>query len=123
MEVCTNMKQNLKRNIALTFRVDEDERDFIRKKMKKAGIDSLRLYLLKMAVMGQVVTVDMTDVQECGKMLRSISNNVNQLAKKANEGRSVYTADLDHVKEKLGEVWEQQDRIIKALTKIIEEEA
>ena len=115
------MKQNLKRNIALTFRVDEDERDYIHKKMKKAGIDSLRFYLLKMAIMGQIVTVDMTDVQECGKLLRSISNNVNQLAKKANEGRNVYTADLDHVQERLAEVWELQDKIIKALTKIIEE--
>jgi isoleucyl-tRNA synthetase len=117
------MKQNLKRNIALTFRVDEDERDFIRKKMKKAGIDSLRLYLLKMAVCGQIVTVDMTDMQECVKLLRSISNNVNQLAKKANEGQNVYTADLDHVQERLFEVWAQQDKIIKALTKIVEEVA
>ena len=115
------MKQNLTRNIAMTFRVDEDERDFIRKKMKKAGIDSLRFYLLKMAVMGQIVTVDMTDVQECGKLLRSISNNVNQLAKKANEGRNVYTADLDHVQDRLADVWELQDKIIKALAKIIEE--
>jgi len=117
------MKQNLKRNIAMTFRVDEDERDFIRKKMKKAGIDSLRLYLLKMAVCGQIVTVDMADVQECGKLLRSISNNVNQLAKRANSGGNVYTADLAHVQDRLAEAWEQQDRIIKALTKIIEEVA
>jgi len=118
-----NMKQNLSRPIALTFRVDENERDFIIKKMKKTGIDNLRHYLLKMAVMGQIVTVDMTDVQECGKLLRSISNNVNQLAKKANEGRHVYKTDLDHVQERLGEVWEQQNKIIMALTKIVEEGA
>ena len=117
------MKQNLKRNIAMTFRVDEDERDFIYKKMKKAGIDNLRHYLLKMAVMGQILTVDMTDVQECGKLLRSISNNVNQLTKRANEGRSVYKADLDYIQEQLAGVWEQQDKIIKALTKIVEEVA
>jgi hypothetical protein len=114
------MKQNLSRNIALTFRVDEDERDFIRWKMKKAGIDSLRHYLLKMAVMGQIVTVDMTDVQECGKLLRSISNNVNQLAKRANSGGNVYSADLADVQARLGDVWEQQEKIIKALIKIME---
>ena len=115
------MKQNLKRNIAVTFRVNEDEHYVIKRKMKMAGIDNQRLYLMTMALRGQIVTVDMTDVQECGKMLRSISNNVNQLAKKANEGRNVYTADLDHVQERLAEVWEQQDKIIKVLTKIIEE--
>ena len=114
------MKQNLKRSIALTFRVDEEERDFIRKKMQAAGIDNLRLYLLKMAVTGQIVKVDMTEVQECGRLLRSISNNVNQLAKRAHEGRNVYKTDLDQVQEKLSEVWAQQDKIIKALTKIVE---
>jgi hypothetical protein len=114
------MKQNLKRNIALTFRVDADEREYIRKKMKSSGIDNLRLYLLKMAVCGQIVSVDMTDVQECGRLLRSISNNVNQLAKRANSGGIVYTADLAGVQSQLGEVWSQQDKIIKALTKIIE---
>ena len=114
------MAQNLKRNIALTFRVDEEERDFIRRKMKAAGFENLRLYLLKMAVCGQIVKVDMSEVQECGRLLRSISNNVNQLAKKANEGRNIYKTDLDHVHGKLSEVWEQQNKIIKALTKIVE---
>jgi len=114
------MAQNLERNIALTFRVSEDERDFIRYKMKKAGISNLRHYLLKMAVLGQVVTVDMADVRECGRLLRNISNNVNQLAKRTNEGGNVYAADISDIKDRLGEVWEQQDKIIKALTKIVE---
>jgi leucyl-tRNA synthetase len=117
------MKQNLKRPIALTFRVNEDEHYVIKRKMKMTGINNQRLYLMTMALRGQIVNFDMSDVQECGKMLRSISNNVNQLAKRVNEGRSVYKADLDHVQEKLAEVWGQQDKIIKALTKIIEEAA
>ena len=114
------MKQNLSCNIAMTFRVDEGERDLIRKKMKEACIDSLRLYLLKMAVMGQVITFDMVDVRECGKMLRSISSNVNQLAKRANEGRYIQKTDLEAVQKNLAEVWEQQDKIIRALTKAVE---
>ena len=115
------MKQNLQRSIALTFRVNEDEHYIIKRKMKIAGIDNQRLYLMTMALRGQITTVDMFDVQECGKLLRSISNNVNQLAKKTNEGRHIYKADLDHVQKKLAEVWEQQNNIIKALTKIVEE--
>ena len=114
------MKQNLRRDIALTFRVNENECDFIRRKMDLAGIDSLRLYLATMAIRGQIVRFDMSDVRECGKILRSISNNVNQLAKRANEGRGVCEAELSHVREKLAEVWEQQDKIIKALVKIVE---
>jgi hypothetical protein len=88
--------------------------------MKLAGHDNLRHYLLMMAVFGQITTVDMTDVKECGKMLRIISNNVNQLAKHANSGGAVSAAALADVQVRLGEVWEQQDKIIKSLVKIME---
>jgi len=114
------MAQNLTRNIAMTFRVNEDERNFIRYKMKKAGISNLRHYLLKMAVLGEIVTVDMSEVQECSRLLRTVSNNVNQLAKRTNEGGNVYAADLADIKNRLGEVWNQQNKIIKVLTKVVE---
>ena len=112
--------QNLTRNRTMTFRVTEAERDEIRKRMKRAGIFSLRAYLLKMALDGLVVKMDMADVQECSRLLRNVSNNVNQLAKHANSGGTVHAASLDDVKISLGAVWEQQDTIIRRLTKILE---
>jgi len=48
------MKQNLLRPIALTFRVNEDEHYVIKRKMKMAGIDNQRLYLMTMALRGQM---------------------------------------------------------------------
>lgn len=104
----------------MTFRVDEAERDFIRKKMKAAGLENLRVYLLKMAVMGEIVNVDMTEVQECNKLLRNLTNNVNQLTKRANSGGNVYEIDLKDIHNQLEKVWEQQDKILKSLTKIVE---
>ena len=112
--------QNLTRNRTMTFRVSETERDEIRQRMKQAGIFSVRAYLLKMALDGMVVRMDMSDVQECSRLLRSVSNNVNQLAKHANSGGTVHSASLSDVKLRLGEVWERQDNIIRRLTKILE---
>lgn len=43
------------RNLNMSFRVSEQERAMIEKKMELAGIRSLRAYLLKMAVDGYVV--------------------------------------------------------------------
>jgi len=48
------MKQTLSRNIALTFRVDANERDHIVKRMDMAGISTLRTFLLKMALTGSI---------------------------------------------------------------------
>lgn len=112
--------QKLKRSINMGFRVTEEERDLILKRMEEIGFPSLRAYLLKMALNGMIVTLDLADVRECSRLLRIVSNNINQLAKRANEGGNVYAADLADIQERLGEIWNQQDKIIRSLSKILE---
>ena len=112
--------QNLKRKINMGFRVTEEEQAIIRRRQKQTNIQSLRAYLLKMAVDGYVVNLDIADVKECSRLLRSISNNVNQLAKHANEGERVNAAELAEVQRHLNKAWEQQDKIIRSISKLIE---
>ena len=115
--------QKLKRNINVGFRVTEEEQKLIQQAQAQTGIRSLRAYLLKMAVNGYVINLDLADVRECSRLLRIISNNVNQLAKRVNEGGNIYAADIADIQERLGQIWEQQDTIIKSLAKILEEVA
>jgi hypothetical protein len=112
--------QNLSRNIALTFRVNEQERDLIHQGMKAAGIPNMRAYLLKMAVNGRIITVEMDSIKECNKLLRNIANNVNQIAARANATGNVYAADIAEIKARQGEIWEQQNKIVKLLAEIVE---
>ena len=112
--------QNLKRSINLGFRVTEEEKAQIYQRMELAGIKNLRAFLLKMALNGYVINLDLNDVRECNRLLRSISNNVNQLAKRANGGGNVGLQELMEVQQSLGAVWEQQDKIIRSLTKVLE---
>ena len=111
--------QKLKRNINMGFRVTAEEQEQIMKRMNEIGFPSVRAYLLKMALNGMIVQLDLTEVRECSRLLRNISNNVNQLAKRANEYGNVPTAEIVDVKSQLGEIWEQQNKIIKSLTKIL----
>ena len=112
--------QKLKRNINLGFRVTEAEKELIEKRMAQTGISNQRAYLLKMAVDGLVVNLDLSDVNECSRLLRTISNNVNQIAKMANTTGQIHTAGFVGVQKGLAEVWERQDIIIKSLAKILE---
>jgi hypothetical protein len=112
--------QKLKRSVNIGFRVTEEEQAMIRNRMGKVGIRNLRTYLLKMAVNGYVINLDLADVRECSRLLRIISNNVNQLAKRANEGGNIYAADIADVQIRLGGIWERQDKIIRELSKILE---
>jgi len=112
--------QNLKRSINLGFRVTEEEKALIYQRMEEAGIRNLRAYLLKMALNGMLVTLDLKDVRECNRLLRNLTNNVNQIARRVNGGGSVHSTELVEVQSTLGAVWDQQDKIIRSLTKVLE---
>ena len=111
--------QKLKRNINMGFRVTAEEQAQIMERMNDIGFPSVRSYLLKMALNGMIVNLDLVDVRECSRLLRSISNNAKQLAKRANEYGNVPAAQIADVKSQLNEIWEQQNKIIKSLTKIL----
>jgi hypothetical protein len=112
--------RKLNRNINMGFRVTEEEKQIILQQQEKAGIRNLRAYLLKMAVNGWVINVDLTDVRECSRLLRIVSNNVNQLAKRANETGNIYAADIADVQSRLDEIWQQQNKIICDISKVLE---
>ena len=106
------------RDINVSFRVSEQEREMIEKKMALAGIRSLRAYMLKMAIDGYVVQLDLAGVREMVSLLRVTANNMNQIAKRANETRSVYESDIEDLRVRYDKLWEQAGGILKKLSEI-----
>jgi hypothetical protein len=113
------MKQKLERSIAMTFRVNEKERDMIREAMKISGIINMRAYLLKMAVNGRIIRVELDSVREMNRLLSNATNNINQIAKRANETDRIHTTDLNDIKARQEEIWVQQKEILRRLNKIL----
>jgi len=112
--------QNLKRNINMGFRVTAKEQELIRKRMAQTNIKNLRAYLLKMAVDGRVISLELDSLTECSKLLRNISNNINQIAVHANTYGAVYDADMVTIKNRLDDVWQQQEQVIKTISELVE---
>jgi len=114
------MQQNLQRNYAMTFRVTEKERDMIRRRMEQSFIISLRGYLLKMAVDGRVIRVELESVKEMNRLLSNATSAINQIAERINETGRAYAADLDDIKARQEEIWVQQKEILHRLNKVLE---
>ena len=112
--------QKLKRNINMSFRVTQEEYNSICKRMEDVGISNQRAYLLKMALNGYVLNLDLADVRECARLLGNVSGCINQIAKRVNTTGDIYSTDMDEIKSKLNEVWEQQNSILRNLAKILE---
>ena len=110
--------QKRSRNILMNFRVTEVERDLISEKMAAANIQSKEAYLRKMALDGYVVRLDLEDVRKMVFLLQNATNNLNQIAKRANETRSVYESDIKDLQNNYDRLWDSAESILRGLSNV-----
>ena len=122
MEVSTTKKNKVKeseknrsRATYITFRVTEQERDALDRRMTEAGVKNRQAYLLRMAVDGQIVRIETEGVKEMVRLLSNATNNINQIARRANQTGSIYAADLDELSGRYDEIWGQAKLILRKL--------
>ena len=92
--------------------------DLIKQKMALAGVRNMSGYLRKMAIDGYVINLELPELAEGVKLLRYISNNVNQMARQMNSGGSVYPDEVNDICTKqdetnrlFGDILEQLSRL------------
>lgn len=107
------MRQKEGRTIGLFFKVSPEEKALIDKKMEQLGTTNQRAYLRKMAVDGYIVHLDMNSVKELVKLLRSISSNTNQIARRCNETRNLYAEDVEDLRQGYAAVQKEITELIK----------
>ncbi len=100
------MRYSEGRTVGLYTKVSPAEKEVIDQKMALLGTTNLRAYLRKMAVDGYVVQLDMGSVVELVKRLRSISSNVNQIARRCNSTHNLYAQDIEDLRQGYTEVWQ-----------------
>jgi len=112
------VRQREGRSVGLFTKVSPEEKAVIDQKMALLGTSNLRAYLRKMAVDGYVVQVDMSGVAETVKLLRSISNNVNQIARFCHSTRNLYEPDVEDLKQGCAEAWRQISELTRKFEKL-----
>lgn len=61
-------------------------------------------YLRKMALDGYCLNLDLPQLRRMAYLLQNCSNNLNQVAKRANESGQLYAADLEDLRSRLDEL-------------------
>ena len=107
------MRQNEGRTVGLYTKVTPEEKAVIDRKMSELGTANLRAYLRKMAVDGYIVNLDMSGVVEMVKLLRSISSNVNQIARRCNSTHNLYEQDVEDLRQGYAEIWQGVNDLLK----------
>lgn len=99
------MEEKNKRKIKISFRVTDEERNFIIQKAKLAESPSTSAYIRKMAIAGVIVKYENQDIKKLIKSLSGIQRNINQMAIRVNATNRIYDEDFDYMKEVLNDIW------------------
>jgi len=92
--------------------VSEKEKELIDQRMAEVGISNMRAYMLKMALNGHIINVDISSVRDFVFLLKNVSNNINQIAKRANETRSICESDINELRREYTKVWDIINQLI-----------
>ena len=106
------MSENRTRPIQLKVRVNQQEKEIIQQKMQQLRTTNMGAYLRKMAIDGFILKLDMAEMKEMLSLMRRISSNINQIAKRANETRRVYDVDLEEIQNQQEQLWSAMREVL-----------
>ena len=98
--------KNRTRPVRIEFRVTEQERQLIQKKMEQLGTKNMGAYLRKMAIDGYIIKVDYTEQKKLAATVSRVAGNINQICRRINQTGHFYEDDIVELKAKQCEIWE-----------------
>lgn len=106
------MNENQKRTIHYSFKATPEEDTIIQQKMKAVGIKNQSAFIRKMTLNGYLLKLDLPELREAVRLLGSLSNNVNQIARRMHEGGSIYETEVDNIVQNQNEMKAKMDQIL-----------
>lgn len=95
------------RPITIKMRVNESESALIEEKMAQLGTANREAFLRKMALDGYILKLDMPELKELVSEMHHMSNNLNQLTKRVNATGRAYAADLEDIRQRQEDIWQE----------------
>ena len=109
-----------KRLVQHNFKTTEAENQVIRQKMKAFGIKNQSAYVRAMALKGYLLKVNLPEIRELIRLMKNLTNNVNQIARRLNENGSIYETEIDDIRKRLDELWSITNQLLKRLEAVQE---
>ena len=112
------MTEKENRTIHYSFKTTPEEDAIIQKKMKTFGIKNQSAFIRAMALNGYVLKLDLPELHEAVRLMGSLSNNVNQIARRLNERGSIFGTEIDDIKDRQEELRTILSGILRRLDQI-----
>lgn len=106
------------RSEMLYVRLTPEEKKQIEEKMTQLGILNMSAYIRKMTLDGYCIRLDLSVIREMTNQISRIGNNLNQVAKRANETGSIYQDDIRDLQKKFDEIIALEKAILTSLASV-----
>ena len=93
-----------KRQLRIIVTVTTEEKNRIKENARKAGTTNVPAFARKMLTDGYVIRTDFSEIKKLTQQLGYLSRNINQIALRANETRSIYEDDIKDLRRDYNDV-------------------
>ena len=107
--------ENRERKKGFLLYLNEDEMEILEEKCRLANLKSKSEYIRRLITDGYILDVNFSELTRYNFLLSKISTNINQIAHRCNETKSVYRSDIDSVKEEMDKLWQLQRSMLSNL--------
>ena len=109
------MAKRERRLVQHNFLTTEAEDMLIRQKMQTFGIKSQSAFLRAMALNGYLLKVSLPEIRELIRLMKNLTNNVNQIARRMNEHGNIYETEIDEIRDRLDVLWDMLNQLLTKL--------
>lgn len=103
------------RNISMHIYLTEEEHNILEQKFRLSGKSSKSDFIRQMILTGFVFDIDFSEIHRNNYLLSNISGNINQIAHRINETRSIFQSDIDQLKKEMEKLWQLQKSTLSML--------
>ena len=100
------MNESEKRDKWLKIRISEQEKEVIDTKFRNSGMKNVSDFIRTMIFVGVIVKFSDDDRKQLLRDFSAMSNNINQIARRANTTGKVYPEDIAQIKEGQQKLWQ-----------------
>ena len=97
-------KQNRVRQKQRILRLTEEENELLKRRIKDSPYDNFQNYARHMLLAGKIHYVDYSELQQLKWEVNKIGNNINQMAKLANQFEEISQDDIDDLLDLIHQV-------------------
>ena len=101
------MKDKLQRKNVVKTRMSDEELEYFNHKFELSGLKSKSEFMRLMFFEGMIIKFNDSDMAFLTRQISGMTSNINQIAARVNSTDKIYAEDIEEIRQKQEEIWQQ----------------